>query len=56
MATVPFDRSTLPTDQPGKRRKFKLGDLVVRVLFWLLVIFILIYTRLSRSSGRCSRR
>jgi trehalose/maltose transport system permease protein len=44
MASVPFDRSTLPTDQPGQRRKFKPGDLIVRVLFWLLVIFILIYT------------
>jgi trehalose/maltose transport system permease protein len=44
MATVPFDRSTLPTDQPGQRRKFDLGNVVVRVLFWLLVIFILIYT------------
>lgn len=45
MATVvPFDRSTLPTEQPGQRRKFKIGDAIVRVLFWLLVIFILIYT------------
>ena len=44
MATVPFDRSTLPTDQPGHRRKFKFGDVIVRILFWALVIFILIYT------------
>ena len=44
MATVPFDRSTLPTEQPGKRRKFKLGDVIMRVLFWALVIIILIYT------------
>ena len=44
MATVPFDRSTLPTDQPGKRRKYNIGNIVVRVLFWLLVAFIFVYT------------
>ncbi|MCA9859854.1 MAG: carbohydrate ABC transporter permease, partial [Thermomicrobiales bacterium] len=44
MSTVPFDRSTLPPDLPGKRRNIKLGDVVLRILFWLLVIFILIYT------------
>lgn len=44
MATVTFDRSTLPTEQPRQRRKFKLGDFIVKVLFWLLVIVILIYT------------
>lgn len=44
MSSVPFDRSTLPPDIPGKRRKLKLGDVIVRVLFWLLVIVILIYT------------
>jgi trehalose/maltose transport system permease protein len=44
MATVPFDRSTLPTDQPGKRRKYNIGNIVVRVLFWILVAFIFVYT------------
>jgi trehalose/maltose transport system permease protein len=44
MATIPFDRSTLPTDQPTKRRKFKFSEFAVRALFWLLVVFILIYT------------
>jgi trehalose/maltose transport system permease protein len=44
MATVPFDRSTLPIEQPGNRRKFNLGNMIVRVLFWLLVAFIFVYT------------
>jgi ABC-type glycerol-3-phosphate transport system permease component len=45
MATVPFDRSTLPPDVPGKkRRNYKIGDVILRILFWILVIFILIYT------------
>jgi trehalose/maltose transport system permease protein len=44
MATVPFDRSTLPPDQPGKRRKYNIGNIIVRVLFWILVAFIFIYT------------
>ena len=44
MSSVPFDRSTLPPDIPGKRRKLKLGYVIVRVLFWLIVIVILIYT------------
>lgn len=44
MATVPFDRSTLPTEQPGKRRKYNIGNIIVRALFWLLVAFIFVYT------------
>lgn len=44
MATVPFDRSTLPADQPGKRRKYNIGNIIVRALFWLLVAFIFVYT------------
>ncbi len=44
MSSVPFDRSTLPPDQPSKRRKIDFGGLVVKALFWLLVIVILIYT------------
>lgn len=44
MATVSFDRSTLPTDLPRSRRKFKASNIILRGLFWLLVIFILIYT------------
>ncbi|MEZ4506293.1 MAG: carbohydrate ABC transporter permease [Thermomicrobiales bacterium] len=44
MSSVPFDRSTLPPDQPGKRRKFHFWDAILKLLFWLLVILILIYT------------
>lgn len=44
MSSVPFDRSTLPPDLPNKRRKLHLWDLVVKLLFWLLVVVILIYT------------
>lgn len=44
MATVYPDRSTLPTDLPRKKRKFKLSSFLVRVLFWLLVAFIIFYT------------
>lgn len=44
MSSVPFDRSTLPPDQPSHRRKFDLGGVILKVLFWLLVIVILVYT------------
>jgi trehalose/maltose transport system permease protein len=44
MATVAYDRSTLPTDQPLKRRKLKISDVVLKLLFWLPVIYIQINT------------
>ncbi len=44
MSSVPFDRSTLPPDEPSRRRKINFGGIVVKVLFWLLVVVILIYT------------
>lgn len=44
MATVSLDRSTLPPDMPRNRRQFKASNVILRGLFWLLVIFILIYT------------
>ncbi len=44
MATTYIDPSTLPPDLPRKRRKFKIGDIVMRILFWILVVVILIYT------------
>src|SRR5215204_1618903 len=44
MATVYTDPSALPPDLPRKRRKFKISDIIMKVLFWLLVALILIYT------------
>ena len=44
MATVYVDPSTLPPDQPLKRRKIKISDIITKILFWLLVALILIYT------------
>jgi len=44
MATVPFDRSALPGHEPRRRRKLDIGNIVLRALFWLLVVVILIYT------------
>jgi trehalose/maltose transport system permease protein len=43
MAAV-FDPSTLPATIPAKRRRINPWDVVAKVLFWLLVAFILIYT------------
>lgn len=44
MAAVYSNRTDLPPDLPRKRRKIKVGDIVVKILFWLLVALILIYT------------
>jgi trehalose/maltose transport system permease protein len=44
MATVFVDPSTLPPDLPRKRRKWKISDIVTKILFWILVAIILIYT------------
>lgn len=44
MASTFSDPSTLPPDMPLKKRKFDVWGAVLRVLFWILVIFILIYT------------
>lgn len=44
MSTTAFDRSTLPDHMPSKKRNWKTTDIIVRILFWILVIFILIYT------------
>jgi trehalose/maltose transport system permease protein len=42
-ATYP-DTAALPPDLPRKRRKIKVTDVLVKILFWLLVALILIYT------------
>lgn len=42
MATTSFPQSS--ATRVGKRRKISIWDIVLRILFWILVIFILIYT------------
>lgn len=45
MSATSIRPSALPSESSLKtRRKFKLGDVILRVLFWILVIAILIYT------------
>lgn len=42
MATTSFPQSS--ATRVGKRRKISIWNIVLRILFWILVIFILIYT------------
>lgn len=42
--TYQIDRSTLPDHQPKNKRSFSITHWLVKILFWMLVIFIILYT------------
>ncbi len=44
MATTSIQSASLPAHQPSRRRRRKPGAIVLRILFWVLVVFIVIYT------------